>query len=86
MSGIFEPSPFMYLKVELEITTWSYGFSAKSISTSLFKKNFGPINGKCSIDKIRGLAIDTNFTITCQNWIDPDGEISKYEYYGKLNY
>ncbi|XP_028412301.1 uncharacterized protein LOC114535123 [Dendronephthya gigantea] len=34
--------------------------------------NSPPERGNCSIFPYSGIALETNFTITCQDWIDPD--------------
>jgi hypothetical protein len=38
----------------------------------------------CSISPITGTT-NTLFTINCNNWLDKDGEIISYSYYGKIN-
>ncbi len=37
-----------------------------------------PKDGQCFIDLVNGTALYTYFTIYCQNWVDPDGDIVKY--------
>ena len=47
-------------------------------------RNQLPQNGTCSVDKTNGTAMETVFTVTCQNWVDPDGQIMFYQYSGNL--
>ncbi|XP_028416899.1 polycystic kidney disease protein 1-like 2 [Dendronephthya gigantea] len=42
--------------------------------------NTPPKNGNCSIFPFSGLAAQTNFTISCENWIDKDAPLS-YEFF-----
>lgn len=49
----------------------------------LLKINIAPFNGTCWVDLPRGYAMITYFTITCKNWVDIDGYIVRYEYFGK---
>ena len=62
-------------------------------ATLILKKNLLPTDGDCFVDKTSGTSLLTWFTIKCTHWIDPDGFISTYEYFGnflkislKLNY
>jgi hypothetical protein len=43
-----------------------------------------PSGGSCSIDLTNGIALSTYFSITCSNWVDPDGTISSYALIGKF--
>lgn len=52
-------------------------------STSIFLKiNQKPFNGTCTVSPLVGFAMLTYFTITCKNWVDIDGYILRYEYFG----
>jgi hypothetical protein len=42
--------------------------------------NMLPSNGTCSVFPLKGLSLRTRFNISCQDWIDNDGQITKYEY------
>ena len=72
-------------KIELYVKTRSekggYSFAK---STSFFAVNRLPKNGSCSVTPLNGTASKTNFTFKCQNWVDEDGSIAKYEFLGTL--
>lgn len=68
---------------------WKIDFSVdNSFSTGqaslILKRNLLPINGTCSCDKKNGTSLSTWFNLNCQKWVDPDGLITKYEFYCKL--
>ena len=69
----------MFWKVNLEIIINQEKASATSI---VFKINKPPRDGKCVTNLLNGTSMETYFTIYCKNWIDEDGIIVKYEYYG----
>lgn len=48
----------------------------------ILKTNQAPYNGTCLVDIFDGIALETNFTVECSNWIDADGFIFIYEFYG----
>jgi hypothetical protein len=69
-----------YWKIELQINmldTNKYGSSS-----IIIKENELPTNGTCSLSPEIGYAMETIFTINCHNWIDPDGTVMKYEFFG----
>ena len=41
-----------------------------------------PQKGSCSVDTYNGTSLSTTFDIKCVDWIDPDGAIERYEYFG----
>jgi hypothetical protein len=71
-------------KIDFNLFTTSFyggtGFGKSSIIVSL---NEIPILGTCTVNPLSGLAETTIFTIKCYNFTDPDGFISKFEYYCK---
>jgi hypothetical protein len=80
-SSLFLSNPSVALwKVELKITIDQAVFGAASI---VLKPNQLPYNGICYVDKFSGISLADFFNIFCQNWIDPDGSIQTYEYFGK---
>lgn len=83
-SNLFSASIAQY-KVELSIKTLSSSVNSlnnKVFSTSMIMQtNQVPYNGTCSIDLSSGNALQTYFTITCQDWYDSDGIVSKYEFF-----
>ena len=74
----------VYWKVELnfELITFT-GEILTASSSMIFYVNFSPTNGMCNISPITGTT-STLFTISCNNWIDKDGGVVSYSYYGKL--
>ena len=52
------------------------------MSSLILKINQLPTNGYCYVAKTNGTSLTTYFDIECTNWIDPDGQIVKYEYMG----
>ena len=47
-------------------------------------KRISPLKGNCSIFPLSGVAAETNFTISCENWIDVDAPLS-YEFSFHVN-
>ena len=85
--SLFQAFPNAYKwKVELHLKTYSYtnGLSVGSSSIVLHSNRL-PRSGYCLISPGAGISHDTWFTITCSNWVDDDGWIAKYSYYGKLH-
>ena len=74
-----------YWKAVLTITTTTNGLITNGSNLIIFKTNQVPFNGTCQVNKLEGLALSTNFTITCSNWFDADGYIYSYQFFGKLN-
>ena len=58
----------------------------KSSSSLVLKINDLPFGGSCNVDPYNGTALNTNFTIVCNNWQDSDGYIAKYEYFGNFEF
>ena len=50
----------------------------------IFKINELPKGGLCYVDKYNGLSLQTDFNILCVDWLDSDGTIERYEYFGKV--
>lgn len=57
------------------------GVSSTS-SEIILKINQIPLNGSCLVNLKNGTSLETNFTVTCSNWFDADGNITSYEFYG----
>jgi REJ domain len=70
-------------KIDFTVYTSSfYGGTATGRSSIIVGINELPINGSCTISPTTGIAASTIFTITCTKWVDPDGNIVRYEYWG----
>jgi hypothetical protein len=81
-SSLFLTNPSIALwKVELRVTI---NQAVSGVSSIILKPNRLPYNGNCYVDKLSGISLSDFFNIICQNWIDPDGTIITYEYFGKL--
>ena len=76
-------SSYLYWKIQLEV---SINLATIGISSIYLKKNQLPDYGDCSVDPLGGLAFDSYFYISCNDWVDLDGYISRFEYYGKYNF
>lgn len=73
---------------------WKIDFTVKAISENvgvsigssslILALNQLPYGGSCKISPTSGFAYYTNFTLNCSNWIDSDGNIKKYEFFGQL--
>ena len=44
--------------------------------------NSVPSGGYCFLDKYNGISLLTIFNIKCLNWMDKDGYVAKYEFFG----
>jgi hypothetical protein len=51
-------------------------------SSMIYKINSLPRDGHCNVTLNNGTSLDTFFYIICMNWIDLDGNITNYEFYG----
>ena len=84
--------PELFLS-ELQTTKWKidfnfytqsfYGGTGFAKSSIVIGLNQIPIGGTCTISPLKGITEITVFTIECHNFSDPDGYISKFEYYCK---
>jgi hypothetical protein len=79
---LFKDYPFQKIwKIELSVFVPSKN---KSGSTSIqFYVNFPPQQGSCDINPKQG-STNTLFRISCINWLDSDGILSSFSYYGIL--
>ena len=70
-----------------QVTYWKIQLNATDSLSSgsneiILKLNQLPTNGTCQVDILNGSALETNFTVKCSNWIDPDGLVYSFQYYG----
>ena len=80
LSSLFLSNPLvLFWKVEFRATVNESVFGTSSI---IFKTNQVPYNGSCSVDKSDGISLSDYFTLRCENWIDSDGTIQSYEFFG----
>ncbi|CAF0863211.1 unnamed protein product [Brachionus calyciflorus] len=82
-NNLFNENPSTkFWKFELTLKTISLTSGIAVGKASLIVKiNEIPKDGTCDIDNSRGIPFETIFTITCKNWIDPDGKIKKYSFF-----
>jgi hypothetical protein len=78
----FPDQVFWKVELNFELTTFT-GEILTASSSMIFYVNFVPINGVCDISPLMGTT-STLFTIICKNWIDKDGNVVSYSYYGKI--
>ena len=72
-------------RINLDIQSVSTDNGCATGSTSLIVfVNQTPKNGTCTISPTTGVTLSTLFTLNCTNWVDSDGQILKYSYYGGL--
>jgi hypothetical protein len=77
---LFQNFPYLpILKVDLNVYVPSKNTSGSA--SIIFLVNFPPRNGLCDINPKNGTT-DTLFSISCWNWIDTDGNLDSFAYYG----
>jgi len=77
-------SNITYWKIELSVIYYFNGTKFKGIDEIIFKVNELPVNGTCQAYNHTGIAFETNFLISCVDWVDPDGIIYSYDFYGNF--
>ena len=82
--SLFEDFPSQIIwKVELVVNCVSPNNENVNGSTSLiFYVNYPPKSGSCDIYPKNGTT-STQFQIICINWVDSNGVVIKYSFYGK---
>lgn len=74
----------LYFRVDFTVNLESLaGYKSNGSSSIFLKINQPPTNGSCFIDLASGYAMLTYFSIECVDWVDVDGFITRYEYFGK---
>ena len=74
-------SKIAFWKVDLTLTIDQYSSGTSSITLLL---NQLPRNGYCYVTPSNGISLSTWFNIRCLGWVDPDGYIDRYEFFGTL--
>jgi hypothetical protein len=54
----------------------------KGLASLILINNQLPQSGVCSVNPNNGTSLETMFSISCKNWLDLDGSIVRYEYFG----
>jgi len=79
-SSLFLLNPLvLFWRVEFKTTV---NQRVSGTSSIIMKTNKLPYNGYCYVDKQSGISLSDYFHIKCENWIDPDGTIQTYEFFG----
>ncbi len=74
-----------FWKVELTVfTILTNGITTNGTSSLILKINQAPYNGICVLNNSTGMALETYFILNCTNWIDSDGYIVSYTFYGSI--
>ena len=78
---IFRDHPSIIIwKIEFEVIISSRNVSGKS--SMFFFVNFPPRQGYCNVNPDNGTTL-TRFLIKCSDWIDTEGSVSNFAFYGK---
>jgi hypothetical protein len=82
--NLFKDFPYQIIwKVELVVNTvLSNNENVNGSSSLIFYVNFPPKYGSCDINPKNGTT-STQFEIICTNWVDSNGTVTKYSFYGK---
>jgi len=74
----------VYWKVQMTITILTYSHeNLTGMASILFQVNIPPTNGKCDVKPKYG-SVNDRFRIYCTNWLDNDGQVASYSYYGNF--
>jgi hypothetical protein len=76
-------SSIIIWKIELELHISSRNVSGKS--SMLFFVNYPPRTGYCTVNPKNGTT-QTLFGIKCANWIDTEGSVFNFAFYGKFTF
>ena len=72
--------------IQFEMVTYSNVLSLLNgtnfTTKMIILANQQPSEGYCWVDLATGYALNTWFTIYCDNWTDSDGIVVKYEFFG----
>lgn len=84
--GFFDLYPsVIYWRVDFEIKALGLNnLFANGTGSMNLKINEKPFNGSCKINSTSGYTLIDYFLIECSDWIDNDGYIARYEYFGKF--
>ena len=70
------------------VFTWRIDYQIENarlitgLASLVLIKNQLPQSGVCSVYPNNGTSLETMFNISCRNWLDSDGSIVRYEYFG----
>lgn len=77
-------STIIYWKIEFKVVAnYTAVFALNGSTQMILKINEPPSNGTCAVDPPSGYALIDYFQIKCIDWLDTDGLIVRYEFFGK---
>ena len=81
LPSLFENySSILYWRIDLRVSlSLSSSIGVASIT---LRKNLPPSNGYCYCQATTGTSLLTYYIVICKDWIDPDGSISSYQFWG----
>ena len=84
--NLFEVFPSQTIwKVELVVNSvLSNNENVFGSTSMIFYVNFPPKSGSCDINPKNG-STSTQFQIICTNWVDSNGDVTKYSFYSIKN-
>lgn len=87
-SSLFTSNPQILLwKFEFTLTsTTPANGIATGESSMIVLVNKLPYGGACTVSPTTGVALNTTFTIDCSSWLDDDGNVAQYAYFGNLSH
>jgi hypothetical protein len=71
-------------KIELEILIDLNNDTIIGAASLNFKMNTLPRGGYCNVSTDNGTSLETLYYIMCQEWVDDEGKIEAYEFFGKF--
>jgi hypothetical protein len=81
---LFTDYPFKFWRVQLTgDLIYSVNLTLQGDSSKAFFVNFPPVNGVCDVNPKNGTTSDL-FTLYCSNWMDSEGFVTNYVFYGNL--
>lgn len=83
-SSLFISNPQILLwKFEFTLTsTTPANGIATGQSSMIVLVNKLPYGGSCTVSPTSGVALNTSFSIACSNWLDDDGDVAQFAYFG----
>ena len=69
---------------KIELSIYIASRNASGVTSVLFYVNRPPKNGSCILSPTNGFT-STIFKITCLEWIDFDGSLASFAFYGKIS-
>ena len=88
-SALFQNmSEALYWRVDFRIRKVSSthpNSSSTGLASLYLVVNLLPKNGQCFVNNYTGMSLHTWFKIECVNWVDSDGFVANFQFFGKNN-